>query len=267
MKKAASAMVDIYRFRGFILGSVRRDFEQRYVNSLFGALWAIILPLSSILIYVIVFSKLMNARLPDTVGHFSYSVYLCAGMISWGLFAELMGRFPGVFVSNGNLIKKMSFPRICLPITALVSSLMNFTVTFAVLIVVLLVLGVRPSMVWFSLIPLVGILLIFALGLGVLLAVLNVFFRDVGPMFAIVTQFWFWATPIVYPVSILPDWLAEWMVWNPMAIIVQGFQNVILYGSHPSYMSLAGVFILAVVLCYLAMKLYTRRAGEMVDEL
>lgn len=267
MKKAASSLLDIYRFRGFIWGSVRRDFEQRYVNSLFGALWAIILPLSSILIYVIVFSKLMNARLPNTVGPFSYSVYLCAGMISWGLFAELMGRFPGVFVGNSNLIKKMSFPKICLPVTVLVSSLVNFIITFTVLVGVLLVLGVRPSMAWFSLVPLVCIILVLALGLGVLLAVLNVFFRDVGPMFSIVMQFWFWATPIVYPVSILPDWLATWMAWNPMAVVVQGFQNVILYGAEPSYGSLSGVLVLAVVLCFLALKLYMCRAGEMVDEL
>jgi lipopolysaccharide transport system permease protein len=188
-------------------------------------------------------------------------------MISWGLFAELMGRFPGVFVGNGNLIKKMSFPKICLPIAALVSSLVNFIITFTVLVGVLLVLGVRPSMVWFSLIPLVSAMLILALGLGMLLAVVNVFFRDVGPMFSIVMQFWFWATPIVYPVSILPDWLAAWMVWNPVAAVVQGFQNVILYDSHPSYIALAGVFALGLMLCALAARVYGRRVGQMVDEL
>lgn len=267
MRQAAIALLGLYRFRGFVFGSVRRDFEQRYVNSLFGALWSIILPLSTILIYVIVFSKLMNARLPDAVGHFSYSIYLCAGMISWGLFAEMMSRFPGVFVGNGNLIKKLSFPKICLPMSVLVSSLVNFAITFTVLMGVLLVLGVRPSMAWFSLVPLVCVLLLFALGLGVLLGVLNVFFRDVGPMFSIVMQLWFWCTPIVYPVSILPDWLAAWMVWNPMAVIVQGFQSIILYGSHPSYLEIAGVFILAVILCFLAVKLYVRRVDEMVDDL
>lgn len=267
MKKLSQILLNLHRFRGFIAGNVRRDFEQRYVNSLFGALWSVILPLSTILIYVIVFSKLMNARLPNTLGPFSYSVYLCAGMVIWGLFSELMSRFPTVFVNNATLIKKLNFPRICLPVSALFSALVNFIITAVVLVIVLLILGVRPSLVWFSLIPLTLALLLFSLGVGVLLAVLNVFFRDVAPMSAIGVQLWFWCTPIVYPMSILPDRLAILMEWNPLAVIVRGFQSVILYGQQPNYYALLGVFLLAIIMCTMAAEVYKRRVGEMVDEL
>lgn len=267
MKSVAQSLMNIYRFRGFVVGSVRRDFEQRYVNSLFGALWAIILPLSTILIYVIVFSKLMNARLPHALGPFSYSVYLCSGMVIWGLFSEVMGRLPGVFVGNANLIKKLNFPRICLPVASVTSALINFLITSGVLILVLMVLGVMPALVWWSLVPVVGVLLVFSMGLGIQLAILNVFFRDVAPMFSIVTQLWFWCTPIVYPVSVLPAWLAELMRWNPMAIIVGSFQDVILHSRAPDFAALSGVFVISLALCGLAVMMYRRRVGEMVDEL
>jgi lipopolysaccharide transport system permease protein len=99
------------------------------------------------------------------------------------------------------------------------------------------------------------------------LGVLNVFFRDVGQFFNIVLQFWFWFTPVVYPVTALPAEIRKWLVLNPMAAVVQAYQGILLNGQRPAWSSLLPVTVLAILFCALGMHLFRKRAGEMVDEL
>ena len=106
----------LYSYRGFILGSVQREFQARYRNSLFGALWPIFNPLSMIIVYTVIFSQIMRARLPGVDDSMAYSVYLCAGLLAWGLFSEITLRSQNMFLENANLLKKISLPRICLPV-------------------------------------------------------------------------------------------------------------------------------------------------------
>jgi lipopolysaccharide transport system permease protein len=114
---------------------------------------------------------------------------------------------------------------------------------------------------------LLAILLAFAIGLGMMLGVLNVFFRDVGQFFGIFVQFWFWLTPIVYPVNILPTSAQNLMAYNPMAPLLAGFQAVLVMGQWPQWASLLYPAVLAALLCLLGMRLFRRHAGDMVDEL
>ncbi|KAB0561110.1 ABC transporter permease, partial [Pseudomonas palleroniana] len=100
----------LWSYRGFVLGSVKREFQARYRNSLFGALWTVLNPLSMILVYTVIFSHIMRARLPGVEDGMAYSVYLCAGLLTWGLFAEITTRSQGMFLENANLLKKISFP-------------------------------------------------------------------------------------------------------------------------------------------------------------
>ena len=111
-----SSMVKaLWNYRGFISGSVKREFQSKYRNSLLGALWTILNPLAMIIVYTVIFSEVMRAKLPGVDSTFGYSIYLCAGILTWGLFAELVGRSQTVFLDNANLLKKISFPRLCLP--------------------------------------------------------------------------------------------------------------------------------------------------------
>jgi lipopolysaccharide transport system permease protein len=106
-----------------------------------------------------------------------------------------------------------------------------------------------------------------AIGLGMIAGVLNVFFRDVGQFVTIAMQFWFWLTPIVYPATILPADVRPLLGWNPMARIIGAYQAVLVQGAAPDWRALFPVFVLAVVLCLFGLRLFRRRAGEMVDEL
>ncbi|MDR7281342.1 lipopolysaccharide transport system permease protein [Pseudomonas corrugata] len=264
-------LLSLYRslwgYRGFILGSVKREFQSRYRNSLFGALWPVLNPLSMIIVYTVIFSHIMRARLPGVDDSMAYSVYLCAGLLAWGLFAEITLRSQNMFLENANLLKKISFPRICLPIIVLLNAGINFAIIMALFMGFLLITGRWPGTAMLALIPLMALQMMFCAGLGMVLGVLNVFFRDVGQLFGICLQFWFWLTPIVYPMSILPDWVQRLLQLNPLTNLIVSYQNMFLYGQWPVWSSLLPTFITGLVFCLIGLRLFRQRVGEMVDEL
>jgi lipopolysaccharide transport system permease protein len=257
----------LWAYRGFILGSVRREFESKYRNSLLGASWTVINPLAMIVVYTVIFSQIMRARLPGVDGAFAYSIYLCAGILTWGLFSEIAGRAQNTFLENANLLKKLSFPRLCLPVVVVASAALNFAIIFGLFTLFLVVSGNFPGLAYLAVFPLLAILSAFAIGLGMTLGVLNVFFRDVGQFFGIFVQFWFWLTPIVYPLNILPPAMQNLMAYNPMAPLMAGFQAALVMGQWPHWAGLVYPAVLAALLCLLGMRLFRRHAGDMVDEL
>ncbi|MET0322718.1 MAG: ABC transporter permease [Duganella sp.] len=257
----------LWRSRGLVLGSVRRDFQARYRNTMLGAAWAILQPLAMIVVYTVIFSQVMHARLPGDVGRFGYSIYLCAGVLAWGLFAEITVRAQQMFIDNANLLKKVRFPLLCLPVIVVGNALLNFAIIFGLFTAFLLVSGHFPGAVFAALLPLVLLEVALAIGLGLVLGVLNVFFRDVGQLFQIVLQLWFWCTPIVYPAAILPPALRDLLVLNPMAPLIAALQDVLLHGRAPQWSALLPTALAALLLCALGLRLLRRRAGDMVDEL
>ncbi|MDI2592896.1 ABC transporter permease [Pseudomonas sp. 681] len=257
----------LHNYRGFILGSVQREFQARYRNSLFGALWPVLNPLSMIIVYTVIFSHIMRARLPGVDDSMAYSVYLCAGLLAWGLFTEITLRSQNMFLENANLLKKISFPRICLPVIVLINASINFAIIIGLFLGFLLITGRWPGTVLLALIPLIALQMMFCAGLGMILGVLNVFFRDVGQLFGICLQFWFWLTPIVYPMSILPEWVQRLLQLNPLTNLITSYQNLFVYGQWPVWSSLLPIFISALVFCLIGLRLFRQRVGEMVDEL
>ena len=120
----------VWAYRGFILGSVKREFQSKYRNSMIGAAWTVLNPLAMIIVYTVIFSQIMRAKLPGIDSTFAYSIYLCAGVLTWGLFAEIIGHGQNVFLEHANLIKKLSFPRICLPVIVVLNAGLNFAISF-----------------------------------------------------------------------------------------------------------------------------------------
>jgi lipopolysaccharide transport system permease protein len=258
----------LWAYRGFIIGSVKREFQSKYRNSLLGAVWNFIQPLAMIFVYMIIFAQVMKAKLPGVDTTFAYSVYLCAGIITWGLFAEISGRAQNIFLEHANMLKKLSFPRLCLPMIVVLNAGLNFAIILGLFSVFLLVAGIFPGWSFIALVPVVIIQVTFAIGLGISLGVLNVFFRDVGQLFNVVLQFWFWLTPIVYPASILPEATRDILLsWNPMAPLIAAYQGIFVLGQWPKWGALLMPTIVAVLLCAFGLRLFRNRSGEMVDEL
>jgi lipopolysaccharide transport system permease protein len=257
----------LWAYRGFVLGSVKREFQVKYTNAMLGALWSLLSPLAMIVVYTVIFSEVMHSRLPGASSKFAYSIYLCAGVLTWGLFSEIVMRGQNMFLEQANLIKKISFPRICLPLIVVLNALVNFGIIFGLFLVFLVASGSFPGFVFFAIVPVLVIQVLLAIGLGMITGVLNVFFRDVGQFVTIAMQFWFWFTPVVYPATILPPQVREALGWNPMARVIQAYQSVLVEGVAPDWRALLPVFVLALLLCAAGMRLFRRRAGEMVDEL
>lgn len=258
----------LWAYRGFILGSVKREFQARYLGSLFGASWMIISPIAMIFVYTVVFSHIMRARLPGVGDTLGYGVFLCAGIFTWGYFIEVLNRCLTIFIEQANLLKKSPFPRISLPLTVLLSSTVNFGIVICLFMLFLGLTGRFPGPALLAMVPLLLIQQALAVGLGVLLGTLNVFFRDVGHLMGIVIQFWFWLTPIVYPPTILPERFRGLIeTWNPMARLMAGYQNIVLTGRWPDWNDYVVHVALAIVSLIFGYMAFSRLSGEMVDEL
>jgi lipopolysaccharide transport system permease protein len=257
----------LYAYRGFIIGSVVREFQSKYRNSILGTVWAIINPLAMIVVYTVIFSHIMRAKLPGVDSAFAYSIYLCSGVLTWGLFAEITGRAQNVFLEYASFLKKISFPRISLPVILVLNALLNFTIVFTLFTLFLVLTGNFPGWVYLAIFPVLVVQVLFAVGLGMVLGVLNVFFRDIGQFFSIFLQFWFWLTPIVYPADILPPPVRELLFLNPMAPLMQAYQDVLVSGRMPDWGGLISVTILGLGLCAVGLNLFRKHSGEIVDEL
>lgn len=246
---------------------VAREFRSRYLGSLLGSIWSVLHPMALITIYTVIFSRVMRAKLPGIDDTMAYGLFVCAGLLPWLYFVELLGRFPNIFIEQATLLKKVSFPRITLPVIALCSATINFLIIFTIFILFLVISGRFPGWVVLGFIPLLVIQQMFVIGIGVLLASVNVFFRDIGQFINVVIQFWFWFTPIVYAVSMLPQDFQRFLPLNPMTAFVQAYQAMILYGTWPNLLNfklhILGAF-LSLICGYLV---FHRLAEEMVDEL
>lgn len=264
-----STMVSaLWAYRGFVAGSVKREFQLKYRNSLLGAAWTVLNPLAMIVVYTVIFSQVMKAKLPGVDSTFAYSIYLVAGVLTWGLFAEIVGRAQNIFIEHANLMKKLSFPRMTLPLIVVLSAGLNFAIIFGLFLIFLVGTGNWPGWVVLGAIPVLAVQVAFSIGLGISLGVLNVFFRDVGQFFGVALTFWFWLTPIVYPATILPEQVRGILLgWNPMAPLIAAYQGIFVSGQWPDWTSLMMPTIIAVLLCILGLRLFRKRAGEMVDEL
>lgn len=257
----------IWSYRGFVFGSVRREFNARYSQAILGAAWSILSPLAMILVYTVIFAQVMRTKLPGADSTFAYSIYLCAGVLTWQLFAEITTRSQNMFLEHANLIKKISFPRICLPLIIVLSSLVNFSIVFGLFTAFLLATDNLPGMAYFAIFPVLLVQVLFSIGLGMIVGILNVFFRDVGQFFAIALQFWFWLTPVVYPASIVPEEVRDALMYNPMAPLIGAYQTILVSGRAPDWSTLVYPAVLALLLCVFASRLFRKRSGEMVDEL
>lgn len=228
-----------------IMELTTRDFRERFAGSALGALWALIWPLVNLCIYMIIFSKLMGARLPGHSDVYAYGVYLTAGLVPWTAFSGTLARSAGIFVDKRHLISKV---RVSLPSLLLYVNLAE-TVTF------LVGMGIFGIFLFASghvvarhvvLVPYVYVVQqVLAFGLGLLFATLVVFLRDLREVVGVVLQLWFWLTPIVYLREILPQGVQRLMIWNPACVLVESYQRIFVFHDAPHMPSLVVLTVVA----------------------
>jgi len=260
-------LLALWAYRFFIVSSIKTEFKTRFARSKIGGFWMVIHPLAQVLVYALILSQIMKAKLPEVQTQYAYPIYILSGMLAWTLFSDILTRSLNVFINNANLLKKMAFPKLSLPLIAIGIALINFMFFMLVMFVVFAFLGHLPYHALYWLPLLIGITLVLATGIGLFLGVLNVFIRDIGQIMEVVMQFWFWLTPIVYMTSIVPQKYHTLFMLNPMTGIVEGFQNILLYDKAPNFGHLLYPAVFACCSLLLAMLLFYRAREEMTDVL
>ncbi|MEA3299545.1 MAG: ABC transporter permease [Pseudomonadota bacterium] len=230
---------------GLLLHFVRQDLVDRHAGSALGALWTLLLPLANILIFTLVFSRIMGARLEmlgmESLGAYSYSVYLVTGLLAWNCFANTLIRITQVFHEKANLIGKVRLSLFSLPLFVLVSETVVYLISMGFFVVFLWLIDFSWSWQWLWLPLIFAAQMVLAYGLGLICAVLSVFLRDIKEFVGVVTQFWFWMTPIVYVTSVLPERWLPLFAMNPISHTTQALRDTLILGRAPDLATLAAV--------------------------
>jgi lipopolysaccharide transport system permease protein len=229
-----------------IVRLVIADLRARYAGSALGLSWSALHPLALVLVYTAVFSRLLGPELAAGAGPVDYSVFLCAGLLPWIVCQDVVVRSTTVFVDQAALVKNTSFPK---------GYLHGSIVGTAGVQLSMLVFGALALWKWWgqplpaaaALWPLFVLLeLSFAAGIGIVASVAHVFFRDTAQILSVVLQLWFWLTPIVYPMHVVPEALVRWLRWNPLYHFVRAEQGLLLPGALPAAGEMALLVALAV---------------------
>ena len=244
----------LWEYRELLYFLAWRDIKVRYKQTGLGAAWAIIQPLTAMVIFTIIFGQL--ARIPSD--GIPYPIFSFCGLLPWNYFAGAFGRSSGSLVGSAHLISKVYFPRLVIPISSLLSGLLDFAIAFIVLI---------GLMFWYNIMPTIAILWLpafllmavaTALGVGLWLGALNVQYRDVQHLVPFLSQIWMFATPVVYPSSMIPEHWRLFYGLNPMAGVVEGFRWALLGKGNPPGPMLA-VSVLVTVALLISGAYYFRR--------
>src|SRR3990167_4743341 len=253
-------LTELWNYRGFILASVKREFQAQYCKSILGATWIVMNPLYMVVLYTSIFSHVMQT---DT-SNFSYTIYVASGLLTWNLFIDFLNKTETVYLNYANIIRKLYFPHLCLPIIVLIMVWINFSVSFGIFSGYLIVTGAFPGWCYVALIPILILQTFFALGLGNILGILNVFFRDTGKMMVVLLQVWFWMTPIVYVAENLPASMQRIIRLNPMTEIIGAYQTILVKHQWPVWHALWYSIITITLLSLILMLLYRRTMSEIL---
>lgn len=238
-------LVDLWRYRELVLFLAWRDISVRYKQTALGAAWAIIQPFFTMIVFSIFFGQL--GKIPSD--GLPYPVFSFCALIPWQLFAYSLGQSGNSLVANQNLITKVYFPRIVIPLSATLGGLVDFVIALAVLLVMMVFYGITPTAAIWTLPFFVLLAVVTALGAGLWLSALNVEYRDVRYTIPFLTQFWLFITPIAYPSSMVPEqWRLLYAV-NPMVGVVEGFRWALLgQGSPPGLIFIASILTAIILL-------------------
>jgi lipopolysaccharide transport system permease protein len=220
----------------------------RYKQSVLGPSWAILQPLSLMLIYTVVFSRI--ARVPSEGT--PYALFAYCALLPWTYFSTALSTATHSLVSHFSLVTKVYFPREILPLTYVIAALVDFLVASTVLVGLLLYYDVSLTVRAFYAIPTIAVLTLFTVAVSLVLSAIQVRYRDVGVAMPLVLQLWMFATPVVYPLSVVPESWRSLYLLNPMVGIIESFRRVILQGEPPDFQALGISAIVSMILLPLA---------------
>jgi lipopolysaccharide transport system permease protein len=247
----------VWEYRELLYFLVWRELKVRYKQTLIGAGWAILQPLLTMVVFTVVFGTF--AQIPSD--GLPFSIFAYSGLLPWNLFASSLNRGGTSVVGNADLISKIYFPRLILPLSGVLSPMVDFGISFVILVAMMIWFGVFPNWGVLALPLFLLLALLTALAVGLWLSALNVRYRDVGHAIPFLVQLWMFASPIAYPVSLIPE---KWRLLyglNPMAGVIEGFRWALLGQESPDFtvITISSVMVLALLLPGIVYFKYTER--------
>lgn len=215
---------ELREYKDLLYFLIVRDIKVRYKQTVLGGLWAIIQPFFMMVVFTLFFGRL--AKIPSD--GIPYPIFNYSAMVAWTYFANALANSSNSLVGNANLVSKVYFPRIIIPLSPILAGLLDFTIAFLVLIAMMLYFHIYPTCMVFLLPLLIVLMISTASGVGMFLSALNAKYRDVRYTITFLVQFWMFASPIVYPSSIVPEKYRLIYALNPMAGVIEGFRSILL---------------------------------------
>jgi lipopolysaccharide transport system permease protein len=236
---------ELWRYRELIFFLTWRDIKVRYKQAVLGISWAVLQPLLTTLIFTVIFGILLKTPSQDL----PYPLFSMSALLPWQLFSTALQRSSVSLVGNANLLTKIYFPRLAIPLSSVFAALVDFAVSFVVLLLVMAYYQYWPGWNILWLFPIVLLALLTALSVGLWLSALNVQYRDIQHMVPFLIQVWMYASPIVYPIETIPEgiWRSLYGL-NPMVGVIQGFRWALLGGTPPDITMLISILVVVVLL-------------------
>jgi len=252
---------EFWRYRELLYFLTWRDVKVRYKQTAIGAAWAILQPFLTMVVFSVIFGGLMQVP-SDGV---PYPVFSYAALLPWNFFAGALNRSGNSLVYDANLISKVYFPRLILPLSAVLSLILDFGVAFVVLLVMMLFYGIVPGIAVVTLPLFLLLAFMTALACGIWLSAVNVKYRDVAYAIPFLTQFWLFVTPVAYPSTIIPERWRLLYSLNPMAGVVEGFRWALLGQQNLSWDLLLVSIIVVTTLLISGLFYFRRTEHEFAD--
>jgi lipopolysaccharide transport system permease protein len=250
-------LIELWNYRELLYFLTWRDIKVRYKQTVLGAAWAVIQPLGMMLVFTIFFGRL--AKIPSD--DLPYPIFVYTALLPWQLFSRALTDASTSLVVNERLITKVYFPRVLIPMSAVLSSFVDFAIAFVLLLGMMVFYGIVPTGAALTLPLFVLLSLMTALGVGFWLSALNAQYRDVRYTLPFLTQFWLFATPVVYPASMVPEGWRLLYGLNPMSGVIEGFRWALLgKGGNPDAM--LAVSAVAVMVIFIGGLYYFCRVEE-----
>lgn len=248
----------------------RQELVDRHKGSVLGRIWTLLSPLINILVFVLIFSAIMGARLEGfgaEVERFTYSIYLISGILAWTAFAKSLSTITNLFIERAGMITKVNTSLAALPLSVLLAEIVVYLISMGFFAIFLLMIGFPIDWHWLAIPVVLTLQLGFTYALGFSLAILAVYLKDIREGVAVLLPVWFWLTPIVYVDDIIPEWALGLISLNPMFQFIDAYRELILYQRLPGASGLLAMLAVTLVLLYAGFWLLRRTERDLRDSL
>jgi len=254
---------DVFKYRELIELLTDREIKIRYKQSALGILWALLQPVIMVVLFTAIFTKIV--KMPT--GNIPYPIFFLAGLIPWTFFANSISAAIPSIVSNGDLVRKIYFPRVIFPLVSILACFFDFLISFILLVVLMVYFKIQITG-WILLLPFICLVqLVFTIAVSLLFSSLNVFYRDVKNALTNIVQIWMFATPVIYPLETIRPHFRNILILNPMSGLIDSYRCVLIQGVAPNWFYLSVSITISLIIFLIAYIIFKRLEPNFSDSI